>query len=181
MQASHLTRPLPRTPEKTRSAPLDFLQPQFADDGMDADWSNSVLTNADNFRICDFCWDYNRRSGATAHLDKWRLLDSFPTTFAVHSKGTKFYTMFVFSISASSAMTTLQHSWFRHKEDGHPQPTCIQGAAECEPDEACTEAVDMNTLFVAQAMLVVWEQVREPGFASFLFLSEQVLRLMDVC
>jgi len=36
------------------------------------------------------------------------------------------------------------------EEDEHPQPTCIQGAAECEPDEVCTEAVKMNTLSVTQ-------------------------------
>merc|ERR1711957_367863 len=35
-------------------------------------------------------------------------------------------------------------------EDEHPQPTFIQGASECEPDEVCSKAVKMNTLSVAQ-------------------------------
>jgi len=141
----------------------------LVDDAMDADWSESLFTNADHDRICDYCQSaYSAGSGNTAHLKCAKPPPVPPAPPAkqecedngcswTHSQqlchslqgNDILYNdcLFDFCLECEddAALNIVEVD-----EDEHPDPICVSGAPECAPDEVCTNAVKMNTLTISQ-------------------------------
>jgi len=140
----------------------------LADDSMDADWSVSLFTQADHERICDYCEAYNSRNGRTAGIQCAKPPPAPPLPPAqvecerngcswTHAQqlcsslrgDDTLYNdcLFDFCLECSDDAA---NTFVAEDEDEHPDPICVAGAPECNPDEVCTEAVKMNTLTVTQ-------------------------------
>jgi len=140
----------------------------IADDSMDSDWSVSIFSQADHERICDYCEAYNSRSGAVAHLKcskpppvpppppakveceqnecSWvhaqQLCSSLQGDDVLYND-----CLFDFCLECDDDAAA---QFVAEEEDESPDPICVAGAPECDPDAVCTEAVKMNTLMVSQ-------------------------------
>jgi len=140
----------------------------IADDTMDADWSESLFTNADHDRICDYCQAYNAGSGTTAHLKCAKpppVPPAPPAKTECEDNGCSWThsqqlchslqgddvlyndCLFDFCLECEddAALNIVQED-----EEEHPDPICVSGAPECAPEEVCTNSVKMNTLTVSQ-------------------------------
>jgi hypothetical protein len=140
----------------------------LADDAMDADWSASLFTQADHERICDYCEDYNRRSGATANIkcSKPPPVPPPPPAKVECERNGCSWTHSQQLCSSLQGDDTLYNDclfdfclecddhaaiqFVEEDEDENPDPICVAGAPECAPEQVCTEAVKMNTLTVTQ-------------------------------
>jgi hypothetical protein len=142
----------------------------IADDAMDADWSASLFTNADHERICDYCQAYNARSGH-AHVRAQKCAKPPPVPPPPPAKkecddnecswthaqqlchslqgDDVLYNdcLFDFCLECDDDAAV---QFVAEDEDENPDPICVAGAAECAPEEVCTNAVKMNTLTVTQ-------------------------------
>jgi hypothetical protein len=139
----------------------------IADDGMDADWSASLFTNADHSRICDYCLAYNARSGVTSGLKCAKpppVPPAPPAKKECEDNGCSWIhaqqlchslegddvlyndCLFDFCLECDDDAATL---FVAEEEDENPGPICVAGAPECAPEEVCTKAVKMNTLTVS--------------------------------
>lgn len=140
----------------------------IADDAGDSDWSASIFTQADHERICDYCDAYNQRSSASSHLKcskpppvpppppakveceqnvcSWvhaqQLCSSLQGDDVLYND-----CLFDFCLECEDDAAV---QFVAEEEDEFPEPICVAGAPECDPDAVCTEAVKMNTLTVSQ-------------------------------
>lgn len=139
----------------------------IADDGMDADWSASLFTNADHSRICDYCLAYNARSATTAGFKCAKpppVPPAPPAKKECEDNGCSWIhaqqlchslegddvlyndCLFDFCLECEDDAAT---QFVAEEEDENPGPICVAGAPECAPEEVCTKAVKMNTLTVS--------------------------------
>jgi len=151
-----------------------------ADDTMDSDWSNSLFSNDDHDRICTYCmefYDYhaNRVSAALRAAHGYEpghkcakpppIPPAPPAKEECDTNGCSWThaqqlchslqgdevlyndCLFDFCLECDDEAAS---ELVADQEDEHPEPTCIQGASECEPDEVCKQAIKMNTLTVTQ-------------------------------
>jgi len=142
----------------------------IADSSVDADWSMSLFTDADHRRICDFCNDYNGQStdvnvqnqkcdsppelpppppakkecedNGCSWIHSQELCSSLQGDAALYND-----CLFDFCVSCDDNAGA---EFIQAIEDNNPSPICVQGAAECNPEEVCSKAVTMNTLSVTQ-------------------------------
>jgi hypothetical protein len=142
----------------------------IADDAMDADWSDSLFSNADHERICDYCQAYNQRSGkANVRALKcakpppvpppppakkecedngcsWthaqQLCSSLQGDDVLYND-----CLFDFCLECDDDAAI---QFVAEDEDENPDPICVAGAPECAPEEVCNNVVKMNTLTVTQ-------------------------------
>jgi hypothetical protein len=140
----------------------------IADDSLDSDWSASLFSQEDHERICDFCEWYNSHGSAVRHLKcskpppvpppppakveceknecSWihaqQLCSSLQGDDVLYND-----CLFDFCLECDDDAAI---QFVAEDEDENPDPICVAGAPECNPDEVCTEAVKMNTLTVTQ-------------------------------
>jgi len=142
----------------------------IADDAMDADWSDSLFSNADHERICDYCQAYNQRSG-NANVRALKCAKPPPVPPPPPAKkecedngcswthaqqlcsslqgDDVLYNdcLFDFCLECDDDAAI---QFVAEDEDENPDPICVAGAPECAPEEVCNNVVKMNTLTVTQ-------------------------------
>jgi hypothetical protein len=132
------------------------------------EWAESLFTQADHERICDYCEAYNRRASSSAHVKcaKPPPAPPVPPAKVECEKNGCSWTHAQQLCSSLQGDDTLYEDclfdfclecdddaaeqFVAEDEDENPDPICVAGAPECEPDQVCTQAVKMNTLTVSQ-------------------------------
>lgn len=142
----------------------------IADSSLDADWSDSLFTNADHERICEFCDWYNADARSSKVRD-YKCAKPPPTPPAPPAKQECENNSCSF-VHAQQLCSSLEGNdvlfndcmfdyclecqdeaavnFVQQDEDDHPDPICAAGAPECAPAEVCANTVKMNTLTVTQ-------------------------------
>lgn len=142
-----------------------------ADSSLDADWSKTLFTQADHKRICEWCQLHSEdfKPGSTANLPKCTQPPAAPPPppakveceqnecswthaqeLCQSLKGDPALLedcQFDFCIHCGDFMAD---AFVEEMEDLNPEPMCVQGAAECHPQQVCDQSVKMNTLTVSQ-------------------------------
>jgi len=142
-----------------------------ADSSLDSDWSKTLFTEADHKQICEWCELHNEDfvPGFTANQKKcaqpppqpppppakqeceqsecsWthaqELCKSLEGDQTLYED-----CLFDFCIHCDDFMAD---ALVEDIEDLNPEPMCVQGAAECNPQQVCDQSVTMNTLTVSQ-------------------------------
>lgn len=147
----------------------------LADDTMETDWSDSLFTNADHDRICDYCVGrlYSGRMAKAVQANIKALKCAKPPPApplptaqeSCESNGCSWthgqqmcnslkgddtlYNDCVFDFCLECREEAAVQ-FVEEDEDENPDPLCVAGAPECEPEEVCTNAISMNTLTVTQ-------------------------------
>jgi len=154
-------------PESNEICTIGSGATQVADDTMETDWSVSLFSNDDHDRICDFCLQHFQDGSAKnkkcakpppkppappakteceengcSWTHSQQLCHSLQEDEVLYND-----CLFDFCVECNDDAAI---QFVEEEEDQHPKPTCVEGAAECDPDEVCETAVTMNTLSVAQ-------------------------------
>jgi len=144
----------------------------IVDDTMETDWSSSFFTADDHSRICDFQQLYNKQYSKGKWVGKCTKPPPMPPAPPakkeceqhecswIHAQelchslegDTGLYEacLFDFCVACDDYGAS---SLIEEIEDESPEPICVQGATECNPDEVCAKSVKMNTLSVTQSNL----------------------------
>jgi len=141
----------------------------IADDAMDADWSDSLFTNADHDRICDYCHAYNQRGDPHIRSQKCAKPPPVPPPPPAKKECEDNQCSWVHAQQLCSSLQgddvlyndclfdfclecddDAAAQFVAEEEDENPDPICVAGAPECAPQEVCNGVVKMNTLTVTQ-------------------------------
>lgn len=145
----------------------------LAEEPVDSDWGDSLFSQADHQRICDYCeWHMMERHGrvdfqtSSGKCPKPPAVPPAPPAKVECEENKCSWThaqqlcsslqgddrlyndcLFDFCLECDDDAA---EQFVEESEDEDPDPICVAGAPECNPEEVCTKAVKMNTLTVTQ-------------------------------